>query len=189
MMSSDHQLTDNLAVSECSECPRLVDCRSRIVNGVGPVDADVVLIGEAPGANEDEGGEPFVGRSGSILDEALAENNLSRDDIRITNCVRCRPPENRDPRVGELENCRPHLIEELARIDPEVVVTLGRVPTEQLLGDVGKVSDAAGNWYTTSLNGTEYDVLVSVHPAATLYNRSLRPRFDETFETLAGVIE
>ncbi len=104
-----------------------------IVNGVGPADADLLFVGEAPGANEDEQGEPFVGRSGDVLDAGLRDAGLDRGDVRITNCVRCRPPDNRDPRNGELANCRDYLETEIDRVDPEVVVTLGKVPAEHLL--------------------------------------------------------
>lgn len=179
------QLDSNLAVTACEECPNLCDSRSRIVNGVGPTDADVVLVGEAPGANEDETGEPFVGRSGDILDEALDAAGLSREAVRITNCVRCRPPDNRDPHVAELEACSSYLEEELIQVDPTVVVPLGRIPVKRLLGDVGKISDVAGETRQRDVRGWSGTVVVSVHPAATLYNRSLRPTFDETFETVA----
>src|SRR6056297_1460256 len=119
--------TDGPDVTACERCPALVESRSRIVNGVGPDDAALLFVGEAPGAQEDEQGEPFVGRSGSVLDDALRDNGLSRADVRITNCVRCRPPENRDPRTEELANCRGYLEAEIERIDPDVVVTLGKV--------------------------------------------------------------
>src|SRR6056297_1290418 len=109
------------AVTGCERCPALVESRSRIVNGVGPTDADLLFVGEAPGANEDEQGEPFVGRSGDVLDETLREAGLDRGDVRITNCVRCRPPDNRDPRKEELANCRGYLETEIDRVDPELV--------------------------------------------------------------------
>lgn len=181
----DQLLNDTLGLDACDACPALVDCRSQIVDGVGPVDADIVLVGEAPGANEDEHGVPFTGRSGDILDETLDAVGLDREEIRITNCVRCRPPENRDPHVAELDNCSPYLFEELHRTEPDVVVPLGRIPTEQLLGDrmTESVTTLAGDQFTED----EYEILVSVHPAATIYNRSLRPTFEETFETVAQI--
>ena len=94
---TEQSLDDDLRVKECERCPALVDSRSRIVNGAGPTDADLVFVGEAPGANEDDQGEPFVGRSGTVLDDALRDAGLARSDVRITNCVKCRPPDNRDP--------------------------------------------------------------------------------------------
>jgi DNA polymerase len=156
-----------------------------IVNGVGPTDAAIVFVGEAPGATEDETGEPFVGRSGDILTTVLSERGIDREDVRITNCVRCRPPKNRDPRKDERANCADYLTEELARINPRVVVPLGRIPTKELLGDIGKITETAGSVHELELSGATVTVVVSVHPAATLYNRSLRPTFDETFDTIA----
>ncbi|MCL7417996.1 MAG: uracil-DNA glycosylase, partial [Halalkalicoccus sp.] len=115
-------------VTACERCPALVESRSRIVNGVGPEDADLLIVGEAPGEQEDREGEPFVGRSGTQLDEKLREHGIAREDVRITNCVRCRPPENRDPTKGELENCRGYLEREVELVDPELVMTVGKVP-------------------------------------------------------------
>lgn len=185
MSENDAQtLSDDLGVSDCKQCPALCESRSRIVDGVGPTDAEIVLVGEAPGATEDESGEPFTGRSGDILDEALTNAGLARSDIRITNCVRCRPPDNRDPHVAELDHCTPYLFEELQRIAPRVVVPLGRIPTEVLLGDrmTESVTTLAGDQFADE----PYDIIVSVHPAATIYNRDLRPVFMETFETIAS---
>ena len=174
----------------CSRCPRLVESRSRIVNGVGPDDADLVFVGEAPGANEDESGEPFVGRSGSVLDDALRDAGVARADVRITNCVRCRPPENRDPTTGELGNCRGHLAAELAAVDPAFVVTLGKVPSEHLLGRSVAVTSEAGDVADVRVGERSYRAVISVHPAATLYDGGQRETFFETVARaadLAGV--
>jgi DNA polymerase len=181
---------DGLDVTACERCPELCEARSRIVNGVGPVDAEIVFVGEAPGANEDEQGEPFVGRSGTVLDDALGDAGLSRGDVRITNCVRCRPPENRDPTTGELANCRGYLATELDRIDPELVVTLGKVPSEHLLDRSVAVTKEAGGLFDARVGDRSYRLLVSVHPAATLYDRSQATVFEETVAKaadLAGV--
>jgi Uracil-DNA glycosylase len=117
---------DGRCVTDCKQCSDLVASRGQIVNGVGPDDAALVFVGEAPGATEDEEGEPFVGRSGSVLDDALADAGVERADVRITNCVRCRPPENRDPTTAELANCRGYLDGEIKAVDPTLVVTWGR---------------------------------------------------------------
>ena len=181
---------DGLTVSGCKRCPDLVDSRSRIVNGVGPDDADVVFVGEGPGATEDEEGEPFVGRSGDVLDETLREVGLDRGDVRITNCVRCRPPDNRDPTTEELANCRGFLDSELRAVDPDVVVTLGKVPSQHLLGRSVAVTKEAGSVHDLRVDDTSLRLLVSVHPAATLYDRSQREGFFETIAAaarLAGV--
>ncbi|QLG63783.1 uracil-DNA glycosylase [Halorarum salinum] len=186
------ELDDDLCVNECTRCPALVESRSRIVNGGGPTDADLVFVGEAPGATEDELGEPFVGRSGTVLDDALRDAGLTRADVRITNCIRCRPPENRDPHVEELANCKGYLAEELDRLDPELVVTLGKVPSEHLLDRSVAVTSEAGEVFDARVGGTAIRLLVSVHPAATLYDRSQEETFESTIlraAELAGVGE
>ncbi|XVH30340.1 uracil-DNA glycosylase [Haloferacaceae archaeon DSL9] len=178
---------DGLCVRECARCPALVDSRSRIVNGVGPTDADLVFLGEGPGANEDEQGEPFVGRSGSVLDDALRDAGVGRADVRITNCVRCRPPDNRDPTREELANCRGHLEAEFESLDPEVVVTLGKVPSQHLLDRSVAITKEAGSVVDARVGDQPYRVLLSVHPAATLYDRSQRDAFFETIERAANI--
>jgi uracil-DNA glycosylase family 4 len=167
---------EGLDVVACERCPELCDSRSRIVNGVGPADADLLFVGEAPGATEDERGEPFVGRSGDVLDAALRDAGAARADVRITNCVRCRPPENRDPRVAELSNCREFLAGEIAGVDPELLVPLGKVPAEHLLGRDVAVTSEAGD--VVEAAATARPVLLCLHPAATLYDRSLRADFE-----------
>jgi DNA polymerase len=181
---------DGVEVIECQRCPALVESRSRIVNGVGPEDADLLFVGEGPGATEDEEGEPFVGRSGSVLDDALRERGLDRRDVRITNCVRCRPPENRDPTAEELDNCRGYLEREIELVDPELVVTLGKVPSEHLLGRSVAVTKESGTTHDADLGGVRRRVLVCLHPAATLYDRSQAETFGAAIDeavALAGL--
>jgi len=175
-------LDENLRVPSCERCPALVESRSRIVDGVGPTDADLLFVGEGPGAQEDEQGEPFVGRSGDVLDDALRDAGLVRADVRITNCVRCRPPDNRDPTTEELANCRGHLDAEIDRLDPELIVTLGKVPSEHLLDRSVAITSESGEVVDARIAGASRRVLLSVHPAATLYDRSQRDGF---FETIA----
>ncbi|MFD1640369.1 uracil-DNA glycosylase [Halohasta litorea] len=177
---------DGLCVQDCERCPELVDSRSRIVNGVGPEDADLLFVGEGPGKNEDEQGEPFVGRSGTVLDDALSEAGVLREEVRITNCVRCRPPENRDPTKEELANCRGYLDSEIAAVEPVVVVTLGKVPSEHLLERSVGITGEAGDIVETRFGERSQRVLLSVHPAATLYDRSQRETF---FETIAEAVD
>lgn len=171
------------AVAGCERCPALVESRSRIVNGVGPTDADLLFVGEAPGANEDDQGEPFVGRSGDVLDEGLRDVGLARRDIRITNCVRCRPPENRDPTTDERANCRGYLDREIAAVDPELVVTLGKVPAELLLDRSVAVTSEAGDIDDLTVGESTWRVLLCVHPAATLYDPSQQDVFDAALQT------
>ena len=180
---------EGLEVTECERCPALVECRSRIVNGVGPEDADLLFVGEGPGQQEDQQGEPFVGRSGSVLDDKLAGFGIERGDVRITNCVRCRPPENRDPTAEELGNCREYLESEIDRVDPDVVVTLGKVPSEHLLDRDVAVTKEAGSVETVELGGQRRDVLVCVHPAATLYDGSQESTLESALDTAATMAD
>jgi len=174
-----------LSVTGCERCPGLVESRSRIVDGVGPAEADLLFVGEAPGETEDAEGEPFVGRSGDVLDEELRAVGLDRADVRITNCVRCRPPENRDPRAPELANCRPYLERETAVVDPELVVAIGKVPAQHLLGRGVAVTSEAGDVFDCDIGGRRRQVLVSVHPAATLYDPSQQETLRSALETAA----
>lgn len=170
MDESDH------CVTACTRCPDLVESRSRIVNGVGPTDADLLVLGEAPGAQEDQVGEPFVGRSGQLLDDVLEDVGLDRENVRITNCVRCRPPDNRNPHVAELEHCKEWLYQEIAAIDPRAIVTVGKVPASHLLGRDVPVTAEAGSVDQIRIAGSAYPVVVCVHPAAVLYDRSQEER-------------
>lgn len=177
---------DGLCVRDCTRCPELVESRSQIVNGAGPDDADLLFVGEGPGATEDKRGEPFVGRSGSVLDEALREAGVLREDIRITNCVRCRPPENRDPKKAELANCRGYLDTEIVRVEPELLITLGKVPSEHLLGRSVAITKEAGDIVEARFGDRSQRLMLSVHPAATLYDRSQRETF---FDAIASAAE
>jgi DNA polymerase len=179
---------DGLEVTACERCPDLCASRSRIVNGVGDPDADLLFVGEAPGAQEDREGEPFVGRSGDVLTEALRERGLDRGDVRITNCARCRPPENRDPHVGELENCRPYLEAEVDRVDPALIVTLGKVPSEQLLGRSVAVTGEAGTVHDVRVADAPRRLLVCVHPAATLYDPNQKGTFGAALDEAVSLV-
>ena len=178
---------DGRCVTDCKQCSDLVASRGQIVNGVGPDDAALVFVGEAPGATEDEEGEPFVGRSGSVLDDALADAGVERADVRITNCVRCRPPENRDPTTAELTNCRGYLDGEIKAVDPTLVVTLGKVPSEHLLDRSVAITSEAGDIVECRLGDRAQRVMLSMHPAATLYDASQREAFEETIAAAVGL--
>ena len=192
MTDVDGGTMDGLEVTACERCPELCASRSRIVNGVGDEDADLLFVGEAPGEQEDREGEPFVGRSGDVLTEALRDRGLGRADVRITNSVRCRPPENRDPHVEERENCRAYLDREVELVDPELIVTLGKVPGEHLLGRSLAVTKEAGTVHDARVGGRSRRVLVSVHPAATLYDPNQKETFGAALDeavALAGLDE
>lgn len=169
-------------VSDCTKCQALVENRTQIVNGVGPSNADVLFVGEAPGENEDKNGEPFVGRSGEKLDEALNQNGVNRDDVRITNVVRCRPPENRDPKADERANCKEYLLAEIVAVDPEVIIPIGKIPSEELLDTSVAITNQAGEEHTITVGEIEYPVLLCPHPAAMFYNRDLEPLFYNSIE-------
>ena len=176
---------DGIDVGSCERCSALVRSRSRIVNGVGDADADLVFVGEAPGQREDDLGEPFVGRSGDLLTEKLDDLGVAREDVRITNSVRCRPPENRDPRKKELANCRSYLHREISAVDPEAVCTLGRVPTGNLLGGSFKMADVVGDVRELKIETDVYPLVPCYHPAAMLYDRSKEDRFEQVLEKAA----
>lgn len=182
-------MTDEIDVLECTRCEELCTSRSRIVNGVGPTDAELLFVGEAPGRQEDETGEPFVGRSGDVLTEALRDRGLARRDVRITNCVRCRPPENRDPTADERANCRGFLDREIDAVAPDVIVTLGKVPSEHLLERSVAVTTEAGSLSDVRIAGQTRRVLVCVHPAATLYDPSQRETFESALDEAASLID
>ncbi len=182
-------MTDEIDVLECTRCEELCTSRSRIVNGVGPTDAELLFVGEAPGRQEDETGEPFVGRSGDVLTEALRDRGLARRDVRITNCVRCRPPENRDPTADERANCRGFLDREIDAVAPDVIVTLGKVPSEHLLERSVAVTTEAGSLSDVRIAGQTRRVLVCVHPAATLYDPSQRETFESALDEAVSLID
>lgn len=180
---------EGLVVSDCTKCSELVSSRSQIVNGTGPPDADVLFIGEAPGAAEDRKGEPFVGRSGDVLDQHIGDIGLNRGDVRITNCVRCRPPENRDPNRSERRNCIGYLHREITSVDPTVIVTLGKVPSEELLDRSVAVTKEAGRIEHLQLGDRSYRVLISIHPAATLYDPSNGETLESVMRSIADLLD
>jgi uracil-DNA glycosylase family 4 len=178
----NRERVDGIDVVACERCSKLCESRSQIVNGTGPEDASLLFVGEAPGANEDEQGEPFVGRSGDVLDSGLRECGLTRSDIRIANCVRCRPPDNRDPWTEELSNCREHLNREIDALDPDLIVTLGKVPSQHLLERDVAVTKEAGEVVEHRIAGTPRRVVICVHPAATLYDASQKDTFQQALD-------
>lgn len=132
---------DELAgrVRGCVACPELAARRTQVVPGVRPAGADVLLVGEAPGAVEDDTGVPFVGRAGRLLDSLLAEAGLPRDRVAVTNVLKCRPPANRKPRRVEVQRCRPWLARQIELVDPVVVVALGGTAAEWFVGSGARI--------------------------------------------------
>jgi uracil-DNA glycosylase family 4 len=155
-----HQLDEQIRV--CVKCP-LHKGRTIAVPGEGPVPADVFIVGEAPGAKEDRQGRPFVGPSGMILEQLLEVAGLTRTDVYVTSCVKCRPPQNRTPRTLELDTCQENwLNRQIDLVDPKVLVLLGKVAISQLLQEEGSLRDLHGQ--TVERDGRLY--LMTYHPAA-----------------------
>ena len=152
--------------AEAATCTRcgLAEGRTNVVFGSGHPDADLMIVGEGPGQREDEQGLPFVGPSGRLLDELLGEIGLRRDEVYITNVVKCRPPRNRDPREAEIDACKPYLRTQLSLVDPKVVLTLGNFASKLLLRSTTGITRLRGHaypWWNRSLVPT-------FHPAAAL---------------------
>lgn len=152
-------------IKECQLCP-LGATRTKFVFGVGNPNADLMLIGEAPGRNEDLQGEPFVGRAGQLLDKILAAIELSREEVYIANVLKCRPPNNRDPLKSESDTCQPYLKQQIELIKPKLILALGRVSGAWLLGEDLALKDMRNKSYI--YNGIE--MMVTYHPAALLRN-------------------
>ncbi len=172
-------------VHDCTVC-RLAETRTNVVFGAGSPDADVIFIGEGPGQQEDEQGLPFVGRSGQLLEQLLGEIGLTRDDVYITNVVKCRPPKNRDPRSDEIDSCKGYLRTQLELIQPKVAVTLGNFSSKLLLRtDTG----------ITRLRGNAYEwwgrlLVPTFHPAAALRGSAkVLSEMREDFGTIQAIIE
>src|SRR5207244_8777294 len=165
------------AVHSCRRCP-LGHSRTKAVPGVGPAGARIMIVGEAPGQNEEQQGEPFVGAAGKLLDQLLGGIGLSRADVFITNILKCRPPSNRDPQPLEVEACSPYLEQQQRLIKPEVVLLLGRHALARLLPGYESISRLRGNGIVK--DGVTY--LPVYHPAAALYNSFLMCALGPTFK-------
>lgn len=170
-------------VASCHKCP-LADGRTQTVFGAGNAQARVLIIGEAPGKNEDLQGEPFVGAAGKYLNELLAIAGISRDDVFIANVLKCRPPGNRDPRPEEIELCTPYLREQTRLINPEFIVTLGNFSTRFIL----KTEEGITQLHGKPVHRGRFTVLPVFHPAAAIYDRKKRVALEEDFATLGHML-
>ena len=169
-------------------CPELAETATQLVIGDGNLDAEIVFIGEAPGKNEDIQGLPFVGAAGKFLNEMLAHAGLERSDVYITNIVKYRPPNNRDPLPEEKKAFWPYLVRQLDVIDPKVVVTLGRHSMEYFLPEA-KISVIHGQAKRITFGDHKLVIVPLYHPAAALYNGSMRETLIEDFLHVPRVIE
>lgn len=170
-------------VRGCTKCP-LSKSRTKAVPGDGPVNAEIMFVGEAPGFHEDQQGLPFVGASGKYLEQLLELIDLTRKDVFITNIVRCRPPQNRDPERLEIETCEPYLDQQIALIQPRIIATLGRYSMAKFFPD-GKISKIHG--VPKKEEGRLYYPLF--HPAAVLRNPALREPMEEDFKRMKKLLE
>lgn len=175
------------SIIENAICSDLATQATNLVMGDGNVDAHIVFIGEAPGKNEDEQGLPFVGAAGKFLNEMLAQAGMERSDVYITNIVKYRPPNNRDPLPEEKAAFWPYLLKQLQIIQPKVVITLGRHSMEYFLPDM-KISQIHGQSKRVQLGNDTLVVIPLYHPAAALYNGSLRQTLIDDFLKVPEII-
>lgn len=168
----------------CHRCP-LGQTRTNIVFGVGNPNARVMIVGEAPGKNEDLQGVPFVGAAGHTLDSLLELADLSRDEIYIANVLKCRPPGNRDPRPEEIQECTPFLREQTRTINPDFIVTLGNFATKFILKTDRGITGMHGKLYRAG----RFNVFPIFHPAAALYDHSKMEALQDDFRNLGRLLK
>ena len=159
-----------------------------MVFGNGHADAELMLVGEAPGAEEDRQGLPFVGRAGKLLDELLAGIEIKREEVFVANVLQCRPPGNRDPQPDEIDACRPYLDRKIELIEPRVVATLGNFATKLLTQSKVGITRVRGTPQVHTLAGRTLFVMPLLHPAAALRTPSLVDTLREDFAKLPGLI-
>ncbi len=158
----------------CVKCPQLASTRTKVVFGAGNADADLMFVGEAPGANEDRLGLPFVGQAGKLLDTLLGEIGLTRPEVFVVNTLKCRPPGNRDPLPGEIDACQDYLFRQLELIEPRVVCTLGNFATKLLRADPGTgITRLHGREEIRRIGPRTVRLFPLYHPAAALYTPSM----------------
>ena len=174
-------------VQACTKCP-LHETRTKAVFGAGDADADLMFVGEAPGAEEDRQGLPFVGRAGQLLNQMLEEIGLSREDVFIANVLKSRPPGNRDPQTLEIEACRPYLLEQIRLIEPSVVCTLGNFATKLLSGNSAGITRVRGAPQVHELGGRTVFLLPLFHPAAALRTPAVKETLRGDFATLPSLL-
>lgn len=171
------------SIKDCQKCG-LCQGRHNIVFGVGNKDAKIMFIGEGPGADEDAQGEPFVGRAGKLMNLAFQTVGIKREDVYIANIVKCRPPQNRDPQEDESEACMDYLRNQVKLVNPQVIVLLGRIALQNIMGKEYKITSSRGHWIEK--NGIKY--MPTWHPAALLRDESKKVDFINDLQSvLEGV--
>ena len=173
--------------SVCELCA-LSQTRTNVVFGSGNSDADLMFVGEAPGAEEDRQGLPFVGRAGGLLTELLEGIGMTREDVWITNVLRCRPPGNRDPQPLEIDACRPYLFEQVRLIEPRVLCTLGNFATKLLSGNPAGITRVRGTPQVHELGGRTVFLLPLFHPAAALRTPAVKETLRGDFGLISNLL-
>ena len=171
----------------CVRCP-LSETRSRVVFGSGDPNADLMLVGEAPGFQEDQGGAPFAGQAGELLERLLSGIGLHRDDVYLANVLKCRPPQNRDPLEFEIASCEPHLFRQVELVQPRVVATLGNFATRLLSGRPSGITRVHGQEHEVALGDTTVVLFPLYHPAAALYTPSMLQALEDDFARLPALL-
>jgi uracil-DNA glycosylase family 4 len=172
----------------CTRCPELAATRNSVVFGAGNADAELMFVGEAPGASEDEQGLPFVGRAGKLLSTLLEEIGLSRQEVFICNTLKCRPPGNRDPQPIEIENCHEYLLRQVELIEPAVICTLGNFSTKLLRGDPTGITRLHGQSEVIVLGARAVRLYPIYHPAAALYTPRMLETLREDFQQIPELL-
>ncbi len=175
-------------VADCTKCP-LYETRTKAVFGAGNADADLMFVGEAPGAEEDKQGLPFVGRAGQLLNQMLGEIELAREDVFICNVLKSRPPGNRDPLPAEIGACEPYLFEQVRLIQPRVLCTLGNFATKLLTGSPVGITKVRGEPQLHELGGRPVFLLPLFHPAAALRTPAVKETLRGDFATIPALLE
>lgn len=158
--------------AKCNKC-KLCTTRKNVVFGVGNKKAEIMFIGEGPGGDEDKQGEPFVGKAGQLMDKAFDIVGIKREEVYIANIVKCRPPNNRDPETDEITACMDYLRNQVILIKPKIIVLLGRIALQNILGEEYKITASRGKW--VEKKGIEY--MPTWHPAALLRDETKKIEF------------
>ena len=174
-------------VTNCARCP-LAETRTKAVFGAGNADADLMFVGEAPGAEEDRQGLPFVGRAGQLLGELLGEIGLTREEVFICNVLKSRPPGNRDPLPAEIDACQPYLWRQIELIQPRVIATLGNFATKLLTGNPAGITRVRGTPQVHTLGGRTVFLMPLLHPAAALRTPAMKEALREDFAKLPALL-
>ncbi len=173
------------SLHNCQRCKLAKLGRTQVVFGTGNPNASIMFVGEAPGFNEDQKGEPFVGAAGKLLDKLLESAGLSRAQVYIANVIKCRPPNNRDPEQDEVETCKPFLLQQIELINPKLVCTLGNWATQTILGKKVPITKVKG----AAIKLERFTVFPLLHPAAALHQGNLLETLKDDFKKLKAYLD